>query len=143
MATTKSKSSQSKSKSSSTSTTRRTSRRTSAKPTASKTSPSKTSPSKASPSKTSPAAADAGNAKVSLSSPLAQGTQIIATITGLTPGEAVRAHLTGPLAREETLRLRADPSGTTQVFIHGPRAGGHSLSIKAESGHAHAEFEVK
>jgi hypothetical protein len=78
-----------------------------------------------------------------MSQPLAQGHQIAANVSGLTPGEAVKVHIEGPRGRREFSRVHADPNGEAQVFLHGAQVGTHTIALEAESGRTSTEFEVK
>lgn len=87
----------------------------------------------------SPAAPSEGN--ISVSQPTTAGTQIIVTAKGLDPSVAALVTITDPVG-ESRQRLKTDPNGTVQVFLHGPKAGRHSVSIKAGASEASTEFDV-
>jgi|GEM_PF-4298742 len=92
--------------------------------------------------KTNPTAETGAEGTISLSEPLSVGTQIIVTARGLEPSHVAIAEIEAPEG-PTTQRLKTDPTGLVQVFLHGPRAGDHKVSVKAGASHAAISFEVK
>lgn len=78
---------------------------------------------------------------ISLSSPLAENTQLFITGRNFPPRESALVKIKTPFGVERR-SSRADLYGNVQVALHSPDAGKHSVTIKAGKKSKSADFEV-